>query len=166
MPELDVLAVLGLAPAQDRSVSSANQSMPVAHGPDAGLVDPAAQVRRRRDVGAAGDHPRRGLRAPRAQVGEQPAERLPGWRAACGGAWPSAAGIAGGGSASTGHAAQLLAAGSRTARLGACPAANRCHGSRGSTPQLGRQLLHLRRGEQRGVVVRVSLGRQPRALIV
>ena len=77
-PELDVLAVVRLAPAHERVGVVGEPVDPVSERPDPDPVDPAAEVGRRGDVGAHGDHSGRGLRRLTVEVGEQPAELLLG----------------------------------------------------------------------------------------
>ena len=57
-----------------RSPSSSNQSRRSSRRPDADLVDPAAGVRRRGDVGGDGDDARRDVGRVARQVGEHPSE--------------------------------------------------------------------------------------------
>ena len=80
--ELDVLAVVGLAPAHERVRVVSEPVDPVSQRPDPDPVDPAAEVGRRGDVGAHRDHPRGRLGRLAIEVGEQPAELLLGRGAA------------------------------------------------------------------------------------
>ena len=88
-----MLAVADLAPAQDPLGVVGEPVRPVVHGPDAGLVDPAAQVGRRRDVGAAGDDTRGGFRRVAGSGRPAAGRAWPGWTGVCGGRGPSARGI-------------------------------------------------------------------------
>src|SRR4029077_2080974 len=77
-PELDVLAVLVLAPADERVGVVGEPVDALAGVPDADAVDPAAEVGRRGDVGADGDDALRYLGGPVGEVDEEAAEGLLG----------------------------------------------------------------------------------------
>ena len=74
--QLDVAPVVGLAPAHERVGVVGEPVDALADAPDAAAVDPAAEVRRRGDVGRDGDHVRGHLRRLVVEVDEQPPERL------------------------------------------------------------------------------------------
>ena len=131
--ELDVLAVADLAPAQHPLGVVREPVVPVPHRPHPGLVDPAAEVGRRGDVGAAGDHPGGRLRGVVREVGQEAAEGgLGGDRLAV-------------------RVAELGRDGDRSRRrhrlpvqlprpvlaqpAGRVPGSNRCHGRAGSAPE-------------------------------
>ena len=76
--ELDVPAVRGLAPAHERVGVVGEPVDAIAHVPDAGAVDPAAQARGRRDVGRDGDDALRDLGRSAREVGEEATEGLLG----------------------------------------------------------------------------------------
>ena len=80
-PELDVAAVVGLAPAHERVGVVGEPVDAVAERPDAGLVDPAAEVGRRADVGRDRDDARGHLGRLAHEVDEEAPERLLGRRA-------------------------------------------------------------------------------------
>ena len=74
--ELDVLAGRALIPVQDRLGVVGEPVALRDRRPDAGLVDPAAEVRARSDIGCHGHDAAGGLRREPREVEQQPAERL------------------------------------------------------------------------------------------
>ena len=96
-PELDVLAVLGLAPAHERVGVVGEPVDPLAEMPDADAVDPAAEVGRRRDVRADRHDPRGNLGRRVREVDEEAPEAPAAWRRGRVCSRPSVGGTAGGG---------------------------------------------------------------------
>ena len=161
--ELDVAAVVGLAPAHERVGVVGEPVDPVAQRPDPGLVDPAAEVRRRPDVRRDGHDPLGdGGRLAR-EVDEEAAERLlRGLRAAV---LAAEVGRDRGRLDGEQRLGALQPPGGRGAQLrGRAAGRERC-------PRIGRVGADLRREggvllvvEQRGVVGGVPLGGQRPAL--
>ena len=81
-PQLDVLAVVALAPAHERVGVVGEPVDAVADRPDAGLVDPAAEVGRGADVRRDGDHARGDVGRLALEVDPEAPERLLGRLAA------------------------------------------------------------------------------------
>ena len=158
-PELDVLAVLGLAPVNQCVRVVGEPVDPIAGAPDAGAVDPAAEVGRRRDVGADGDDVLGDLGRRARELDEEAAEPLlgrdrcrcgrcrspPGRPAARGGATPSRSERLRGRPAEPGLGRALVELGPRVVGVGS---------------ELAGELAPLLGGEQRRVVGRMALGRQ------
>ena len=165
-PELDVTAVIGLAPAHERVGVVGEPVDAVSRRPDPGLVDPAAEVGRGADVGRHGDDALRHRRRLAHEVDEEAPERLLGRGRAlvlaaevlghAGRVADELQRVAGGALQAAGRAraqlrlrAALLERRPRVARVGA----ERC-----------RELAVLLLVEQGGVVRGVALGRQLPAL--
>ena len=162
--ELDVLAVRRLAPAHERVGVVGEPVDPLAHVPDADAVDPAAEVGRGGDVGADRDDARgdlgRGVREVDEEAPEAPAASRP--LPAC--ARPRSARHR----RRLGLAAAARAPAARRARrqssASGVPAANaRPRVARRSAPSSAASSCPLLGGEQRRVVGRDALGRQPPA---
>ena len=144
-PELDVAAVVVLAPAHERVGVVGEPVDPVADAPDAGLVDPAAEVGGGADVGRDGDdalgHLRRLARRGRRRSARTPAGSRP-CRCACG------RGRAGRLGAGTARVAPRLSRRPVAAHSSASgePGRTAPNGSSASSPSLRRELAVLRRG--------------------
>ena len=161
--QLDVASVVGLAPAHERVGVVGEPVDAVAHRPDAGLVDPAAEVGRRADVGRDGDDPLGDAGRLARQVDEEAPERLLR-RLVPRCSRPRSAGTAGGSARDRGLGA-LQPPGRGGAQLG------RRAARRERRPRVARVGADLRREigvlgvvEQRGVVRGMALGRQAPAL--
>ena len=157
-----MLTVGHLVPAQQPLGVVGEPVATVGDGPDPGLVDPAAEVGRRRHVRGAGDHARRGVRGVARKVGQQPSEGgLRRDRLAVGVAQR-------GGNVQRCRRRDGLTPQRRAALLteSTGSAVRREPLPRGAPfhTGVGRQDVHLFAAEQGRVVVRVALGRQPAAL--
>ena len=157
-------AVVGLAPAHERVGVVGEPVDPVAHRPDAGLVDPAAEVGRGADVGRDGDHALGDLGRLAHQVDEEAPERLLGR----GGALVLAPEVVrdGGAALPAGSPRAAPAAGrrSRTAPPRASRRRTPPTGPRGRRRASAASCSYCSAVEQRRVVGGVALGRELPAL--
>ena len=158
MPELDVAPARGLVPVHERLRVVREPVAPLAHRPDAGLVDPAAEVGRAGHVRADGDHPLSHLGSVVHEVHEEAAERLLGRLLAAVLAPERRRHL--GGRARLGVVARQRGAGRcrqlalRAGRVEGRPGVGRVRA------EPVRQLRELLVREQSGVVLRVALDRQ------
>lgn len=161
--EFHVLAGGVLAPVQDRLGVVGEPVDALGRGPDADLVEPAAEVGGGGDVGADGDDAGGGLGGAAAEVEQGAAERLLGGAGAAGGA-AEVGGDRRRGDPPDGRAAQFL--GALGAEPGGGAVGQRAPGVVRVGAGAGGEVGELVAGEERGVVLRVALAVQAAPLTV
>ena len=162
-PELDVAAVVGLAPAHERVGvvgepvdAVADDQIPtlLIQPPRFVEVPTSGETVTTRSATSGASRTRSTKKRPNACW----VEAVP----LC--SRPRSSGTAGGAAAPGEPRAPAAARALAHSSASGVPSANVAHGSAGSAPSALRQLAVLRLGQQRGVVGRVALGRQPPAL--